>query len=232
MKNLSKLVAFMVCLVGFITTTIAGQAMIFDNPGLIVYKDGNRIYGFYDAETKRFSCYFLFFQNSSGTLKSDVEGYSRISLMTFVPHDGASLIFESRDKFFDIRGALYRNESEWIIHTDQGQAGCENAAGGFIFEPSDLAASRFNVESSIDSIGVRMVKRKTYFFDRENSKFFKRSSYLTRMNSVVVIQNQGPYSQVRFSDPRLYAQSYGRVTVGWVRSDDLINPFPTAAGRD
>jgi hypothetical protein len=33
----------------------------------------------------------------------------------------------------------------------------------------------------------------------------------------------------KIADPRLDDPSYGRVTIGWVRSADLVDPFPTNA---
>lgn len=116
-------------MLGVSVSGFAGEAIFFDDPGLVGYRDHGRIYGFYGAENKKFSCAFFFFQDESGLNRPDVNGYADTGLLTFVPGDN-SFEFSDRDKLFDIKGDLYRSEDEWVIKTSTGQAGCENSTGG------------------------------------------------------------------------------------------------------
>lgn len=208
---------------------VAGEAVIFDDPGLVGYRNNGPIYGSYSAENEKFSCSFLFLQNTS-QIFPDHGDYTDTKLLTFVPSDH-SFEFSNRDKSFDINGDLYRNEDEWVIQTSSGQAGCENATGGFTFDVGSEEASRFHIKGKIPAIGIRIVKRKSYLYNYRDGYFLARKSYLAKWNVVVALKSSREFSLVRFTDPRLDVESYGRVTIGWVHTADLVDPFPVANER-
>ncbi|MFP6561189.1 hypothetical protein WJ542_23210 [Paraburkholderia sp. B3] len=228
MINLSKIFTGAVFALAMAARGFAGEAILFDDPSLIAYRDDGRIYGLYDAQNEKFSCNFLFFEKSDGTSNSVIDGYTDTKLLTFIP-DGDSFEFSNRDRDFDIDGDLYRREDEWIIRTSSGQAGCENSAGGFIFKLGSMEAIKYHIARKFSSSGIRIVRSKTLLYDRRGKEFFTRRGYLAKWNAVVVLESQKQYSLIRFSDPRLNVESYGRVTTGWVHTSDLVNPLPPEA---
>jgi hypothetical protein len=169
----------------------------------------------------------LFFEEDIASKVEEDKGYSTTKIFTFVPGND-SFLFLNRNKTFDIPGNLYRRENEWIIKTSSGQAGCENATGTFIFDRDDSNAVTYVVRKKIPAIGIRLVKSKSYIYDYRDSKFFIRKRYLTKWNGVVVLQARDQFSYVRFADPRTNGTSQGRITTGWIRTVDLVNPFPAA----
>ncbi|MBB5408624.1 hypothetical protein HDG34_002561 [Paraburkholderia sp. HC6.4b] len=228
MINLSKFLIGVAIILGGAAPGFAGEAILFDDPSLVGYREGGRIYGFYDAENEKFSCSFLFFQDDKGSHSLDIDGYTDTKLLTFVPGNG-SFKFSNRDKSFDIRGDLYRNGNEWVIKTSSGQAGCENATGGFIFDLGSMEAAKYYAVKKIPAIGIRLVNGKSSLYDYRDGKFLAKKSYLTKWNVVVILETHNQFSLVRFADPRLNVESYGRVTTGWVHTSDLVNPFPPAS---
>jgi hypothetical protein len=228
MKNLNNFLAFWFLILGC-EWAFAGQAIIFDKPGLIAFRDANGIKGFYDQENKTVSCYFFFFEKKDNNGASD-KGWSTTEISTFSPNlDSPS--FSGRDKIFDISGNLYRRNDDWIIKTLSGQAGCENVAGSFIFDRDDFRADTYSIEREIPAISIRILRGKTNFFDYKDGRFIKKRSYLIKGNSVIVIQVQDQYSLIRFTDPQMDVENPGRVTTGWIRSADLVDPFPLAPQR-
>ncbi|REE24184.1 hypothetical protein B0G71_7486 [Paraburkholderia sp. BL27I4N3] len=225
MRNLNKIIilALLTCLC---RSTVAGEAIIFDQANLLAFSDSGRVAGFYDSEDNKFSCYFLFSQNSEEDEKvQNVQEYSVTKMLTFVPSD-SSLEFEERYKQFDIQGLLYRKNGEWIIRTSRPQAGCGNATGVFEFDPPDIRAENYIESKRIPATGIRLVNTKTFFYDLRGGKFIARKGYLTKSNGVIVLRTYGQFSYVRFADPRANATDSGRVSTGWVRSANLVNPFP------
>lgn len=227
MTSLNKFIVFLALNLCVSVSGFAGEAILFDDPGLIGYRNDGRIYGFYGAVNSKFSCMFFFFQDENSSRPS-INGYTDTGLLTFVPSE-KSFEFSDRDKTFDINGDLYRSGDEWVIKTSTGQAGCENSTGGFIFNLGSLQAARYYVVKKIPAIGIRLVIRKSYLYDFHDEIFSARKSYLTKWNAVVVVEARGQFSLIRFSDPRLNAKSYGKVTTGWIHSEDLVDPFPLAS---
>ncbi|MDH6152281.1 MULTISPECIES: hypothetical protein [Paraburkholderia] len=225
MKNLSKLIIWAL---PFIFSHVAwcGRAIIFDRPELISFDDGRFLNGYYDSRDNRRSCVFLFSQ-VGGEVDGRPQPYTKIKILTFVPKEN-NFSFDGRNRFFDIKGELYRRGGAWIIRTDEGQAGCENALGAFTSFPADKVGGEiFSVTKKIPAIGIRLVSRKSFFYDFRDEQFIVRKGYLTPGDGVVVLQTHGKFSYVRFSDPG--PDTNGRVTAGWVYSADLVNPFPAAS---
>jgi hypothetical protein len=227
MMNLNRFFVAVALMFGVAAPSVAGEAILFDDPSLVGYRNGALIAGFYDAENEKFSCSFFFFQDNKGPNFPDIGDYTDTKLLTFVPSDG-SFEFSNRDKSFDIEGDLYRSGDEWVIKTSSGQAGCENSAGGFIFNLGSEEAVRYYVKKKIPAIGIRIVKDKSFLYDYRDGNFIAKKSYLTKWNVVVALETRNQFSLVRFADPRLDVKSYGHVTIGWVHSADLVDPLPAA----
>ena len=101
-----------------------------------------------------------------------------------------------------------------------------------MFAPgADPGAHIYRVQKEINAIGIRLVKEKSYFYDYSGAEFSRRKGYLTKWNGVVVLKTRGQFSYVRFVDARLDAASLGRVTTGWIRTADLVDPFPATANH-
>ncbi|MGF6607140.1 hypothetical protein OKW45_002040 [Paraburkholderia sp. WSM4175] len=228
MINSNKFIVSIAGLYLSIASAYAGKAVLFDQPNLIGFRDGEVVSGFYDGENAKFSCLFFFFQNGRESQTSKATGYTETKLSTFAPGEN-SFEFSNRDRTFDIDGNLYRRENEWIVKTATAQAGCENATGTFTFDPNDFRATSYYSEKEIPAIGICLVKEKSYLYDYHDGKFTMRKGYLTKWNGVIVLQTHDQFSLVRFADPRMNVENPGRITTGWVHSADLVNPFPAAS---
>lgn len=224
-KKIAKLSILFVCYFSF--SSMAGTALIFDSPNLLALEQGGGMVGFYAARNEKFSCDFLFFSNQDGRRHQAVIGYRETELLAFI-QSGKRMIFAQRDRDFDVSGVLYRDGDRWVLQTDVEPAGCGNAMGGFGFAPSTRSINNFYVEKRIRAVGIRTVIRKSYLHEKTATSFSRRKAYLTASDNVLVLQERDGFSYVRFSDPRSYVANPGAVTLGWVRSTDLVNPFPPA----
>ncbi|GAB2868298.1 hypothetical protein GCM10027093_00020 [Paraburkholderia jirisanensis] len=223
MTNLTKLCA--AAMIFHCTWAWAGEAIIFDRPGLTGYRENNEISGMHAMENGRFSCIFFFFEDKSVPSTIHEDGFSETKIMTFGPNE-KSFLFEDRDKIFDIPGKLYDKDRHWIIKTATAQAGCETSAGVFTFDRHSLSARTYTIADEIPAIGIRLVKKKSSLYNYKNGKYVIRRDYLTKWDGVIQIKIQGNFSYVRFVDARADAKTFGRVTTGWIHSTDLVNPFP------
>ncbi|MGN6804763.1 MAG: hypothetical protein ACTHJZ_02335, partial [Trinickia sp.] len=158
----------------------------------------------------------------------DKDGFSDTKISTFTP-SGKSFLLDDRDKTFDIDGDLYRKGGDWIIKTSTAQAGCENSAGTFIFDRDTSDAITYSITQEIPAIGIRLVKSKSYFYDYISGRYVVRKGYLTKWSGVVVLKTQDDFSYVRFVDPHIDAKTSGKITTGWIHSNDLVNPFPLSS---
>ncbi len=226
MNNSSKSIALLFVASLSSSLSFAGEAIIFDHPGLIGFHDGSSVSGFYDSRNAKFSCSFLFAEDRGKSDAKDVDDYIATPLLTFVLGE-KSPSFANRNKAFDIKANLYRRDDEWVIQTEAGQAGCENAAGTFTFGPKDYRSVSYRVTQQVPAIGIRIAKRKTIFYDNRDGKFVARKSYLVYGDGVVALKTQGDFSYIRYvgAGPR----GEGRITFGWVRTADLVDPFPKSA---
>jgi hypothetical protein len=93
------------------TCANAGEALVFNDPGLTGYKEGSTIAGVYSSVSTRFSCFFIFFQTRPTSNTTNEYGFSDTEIFTFVPGND-SLTFEDRNKRFDISGNLYRRDEK------------------------------------------------------------------------------------------------------------------------
>ncbi|WP_175713503.1 hypothetical protein [Burkholderia ambifaria] len=226
MKNSNKSVALFFVASLLMQSSFAGEAIIFDQPGLIGFRDGNSVSGLYDSRNATFSCSFLFMEDRGKPDAENVGDYIATPLLTFVLGE-KSPSFVSRNKTFDIKANLYRRDDEWVIQTQAGQAGCENTTGTFTFSPKDYRSVSYRVTQQVPAIGIRIAKSKTILYDNHTGKFVARKSYLVYGDGVVELKTQGEFSYIRYvgTGPRFE----GRVTFGWVRTGDLVDPFPKDA---
>ncbi len=222
MPNLNKYLAIIFLVL--YKMAFAGDVIIFDKPSLVAYSDNFKISGLYSASDGKRSCVFLFFATKSDVNIVDDEKFSSTRIYTFLPGGNGSFKFSDRNGDYDIDGILFRRSDEWIIKTLKTQAGCGNAEGDFAFNPDDIRSTSFYIKSKVQAFGIRMVKAKTFFYDRRAGKYISRKGYLSTRDGVVVLRTHDAYSYVRYSDPGPNAN--GRVTTGWIRSADLENPYP------
>jgi hypothetical protein len=227
-RNIHSLIRTLLCVIS--AHAMAGTALIFDSPNLVVYKQKSNVFGFYAAENEKFSCDFLFVSNHDGKQHPAAAGYNPTELLTFVQSDGKYL-YDQRDPDFDVRGVAYTTENEWILHTDIEQAGCGNAMGIFSFSAPDAPAFRYYITKKIQAVGVRTVTRKSFIYDKRSGTPIRIKGYVTNGDNVLVIHEKNGFSYIRFFDPKTYVNDPGKATYGWVHSTDLVNPFPPAVGQ-
>ncbi|MEC5407847.1 hypothetical protein VOM14_20045 [Paraburkholderia sp. MPAMCS5] len=228
MRNLSKTFVFFL-LATSSCEVWSGQAFSFDKPGLVSFEDHGAISGYYNVSDGERSCTFLFVSAGGEINDPSKSPYSEVKLLTFVPREN-SFSFSERDKSYDISGTLYRRDGTWIVRTDEGQAGCENSLGSFMSSRSDKVGGEiFSVRRTISATGIRLIGRKTYLFDLKRGRYVAKKAYLTKWDGVIVLQTHEPFTLVRFADAKSNVANPGKVTTGWVRSADLVDPFPPTA---
>jgi hypothetical protein len=224
----SNKIVFSGLLLFFLQSASGAEGIIFDNSGIIAVETNGAITGYYDAEDEKKSCSFLFVQIGTETEPPAVSPYSETKLLTFNPTEN-DFTFSGRNRSFDIAAVVYKMDDAWIIRTDVAQAGCENALGSFVSYPSDKVGGQiFSEQKRVPAVGIRLIGRKSFLYDLRGGEFKARKGYLTKWNGVLVLQVRDRFSYVRFADPRVYVANSGRVTTGWVRSADLVDPFPPA----
>jgi len=130
--------------------------IVFDHPHLIATTSSKGIRGYYNAQHQilHFSCSFLFKETSR---QSD----STIAINSFPIKSGT--------KEDDVPGRIWERNGEWIIQTDEPQAGCGNAAGTFNKGPDDDHPARYAIVKKISAIGIRVVLRTTKLNDKSGS---------------------------------------------------------------
>lgn len=225
LKRANKFLATFILFFSLSQIVLAGELIIFDNPNLVIVRSNDRITGYYGAVEGDKSCEFYLFGSTNDLHKASGE-YSYFEIQTFAT-EWKRFSYAERDRDFDINGRIYRNGSDWIVQTSNEQAGCGGAVGIFAKGLNDKSF-RFSEESHISAIAIRVVRRKTFFFDRKRNYFIERVGYLTENDNVVLLEQQGKYSRVRYVNPYFFSSNSGAVTNGWVRSADLVNPFPPA----
>ncbi len=206
-------------------SVFAGSAVLFQQPYLVAFVNSNRVTGIYSRIGENGSCYFLFYGVFDGKYPGKA-GYSAFRINTFLSGDG-SLDFEDRDKDYDIDGYLYKKYEGWILRTVSPQAGCSSAQGIFSADPPDVSAQEFFTSSEVPALGIRLVTKKSRLHDIKGGKFIVKNSYLVSGDAVVVLKVSGEFSYIRYvnTGPKFD----GRVTFGWLRSKDLVDPFPRGA---
>nr|WKF55912.1 hypothetical protein HUO10_000356 [Paraburkholderia busanensis] len=224
MKNSRKIAYIFLFSFASAGSVFAGNALIFNDSGLIGFREGRAVFGIYDSRNATFSCRFLFIEDRDAPKKSNVENYTDTSLLTYVLSE-KSFEFSNRNKLFDISADLYRRDNEWVIQKKSGQAGCENSAGTFTFGLKDLQSVTYYVTQEMPAIGIRIVSGKTRFYDIRGGNFVPEKSYLVDGDAVVELKTKGDYSYIRYVGMKPTAE--GHVTFGWLRTNALVDPFPS-----
>ncbi|WP_308142564.1 hypothetical protein [Burkholderia pseudomallei] len=207
--------------------SVAGTLVTFDNPMLLAMKADGKVFGYFGVENDQFSCLIFFVQGDAKT--TDGAGYQKHDVATFtLDYSHAHFTYDKRDRTFDIPGAVYEHGDEWILQTSEEPPGCANIAGPFEGGPGTPDAQRFVVSAQTPALGIRVVTRKTHFFDKAWDAFKQRKGFLVDGDVVVVTEQSASYAHVRYVNPSAMASHPGEVTTGWVRAADLENPFPAS----
>lgn len=194
----------------------SAQTLIeFDNTAMIAIKDGDKIFGVFDARQPKefkpnFSCSFFF--------KSIKKTNNEYQLLTFFTNSS----FQDRDTDSDIKGVLIIKDSKWFLHTNEFHGGCASGIGeNFIAKSTDPFPAQFSVKKRSKSVGIRLVSRKAYFFKRsQDGDFTSSSRYLVDGDSVAVLKEEEAYSFIQYSKP-----DTSKITKGWIMNSDLTDPF-------
>lgn len=231
MININKIVigsALTLVIAMFAKISVAGIVTIFDDLNFVTYKSGTELSGFYHSRDGMFSCGFLFHNRDEVILKSE-GGVTEVRVMTFdfVPHS-PKYTYEQRDPRSDIEGTIYLDGDKVSLKTDSPHGGCQSAAGMFDSSPGERGASTYSEVRSIDAIGIFAVGKKTFLYNGAGSS--RSSKYLLPGDLVVAIRRLRGYVFVRFVNPdsQIDESDSKRVATGWVRSADLVDPFPPA----
>ncbi|WP_128841563.1 hypothetical protein [Burkholderia catarinensis] len=224
MIHLSKKLLFATTLL-VSSAAFAGSAVLFQQPYLLAFVSSNHVSGIYSRIGENGSCYFLFYGDLDKKYP-DRANYSTFKINTFLSGDKL-LDFSNRDKDYDIDGYLYKKDEGWVIRTVSPQAGCSSAQGIFSADPPDIAAKEFFTSNEIPAVGIRLVTNKSSFYALKGSEFIAKNSYLVNGDAVVVLKVRGEFSYIRYVDTG--PKFDGRVTFGWLRSKDLVDPFPHRA---
>lgn len=205
----------------------ASSLLVFDSPSLMAIESGNSLRGYYGALEKGVSCMFFFTANTKSTTKTSDGVYSILDVKTYAL-SASQFRYVDRDAEWDIPGQLYVMGDQWIIETSLEPPGCGGAVGFFHRGPSDQDATRYYITKKIRAYGIRVVKRKTFFYGKRGHSFAITNGYLTPGDVVGVLTQNGDYSLVRYTNPDFFNAVPGKVTSGWVRSTDINDPFPQA----
>ncbi len=194
----------------------ANTLLTFDNSHLVALKSSKGLVGYFNIEHQvlNFSCSFLFKETNRQT-------DSMVAINSF-PIDLKG--FTNRNKDDDIPGRIYISKGEWIVQTDEPHAGCGGAVGSFKEGPNDEYPTRYSIVRQIPAIGIRLVLNKTGLRNKNGNNITERKGYLIKGDVVAAIEIEGELTRIRYVHP-----ATGKVTIAWVESSDLIDPFAEVA---
>jgi hypothetical protein len=210
----------------------AGVATTYDEMNLVTYRSGDDIVGYYRAHNEVFSCSFLFMANARVGMKEDGEtNVLRMQTFNFTPHKN-TFAYAQRDPRAEITGTLYLFDNEIAIKTDRPHGGCQSAAGLFNAAPGERGASQYSAAKRFNAIGISISTRKTYFYDRPGAG--KRRQYILAGDLVTLLSRRNDYLYARYVNPDMGIDETDprKVVYGWLRSGDLMNPFPTSPASE
>jgi len=206
--------------------SLAGELTVFSDPGLVVLQSGKDLFGYYVAIEGGRSCEFFIVKSPDAKWTSNRDGSSFLKIKTFSLGFG-ELRFTQRNSEFDTSGQIVRKSDEWTLQTDVEPPGCGSAVGVFA-KKDGILPYRFFTEHTLRAIGIRVIAKKTFLYNKAGNSYVKRHGYLTQNDTVALLAEEGEYSSVRYFDPNYFSESIGKVTTGWVHSADLVDPFPPA----
>jgi len=227
MKNIVNVIKIATVAYAFLLSGLssAGVASIFDDPYLVTVETGGNIIGYYASENDRFSCTFLFMGNLNKIKNEPSSNFNILNIKTFnIDFYASHYRYSQRDKNWDIPGNLFIRGNELILKTEAPHGGCNSVAGLFNGGPGDAGVVQYSKRKKINAIGIGVVNKKTFFFDKAGSE--KRKGFLVVGNIVVILSRRSDYSYVRFTNPSFMISNPGETTMGWIKTNDLEDPFP------
>jgi len=205
----------------------AAELLIFDSPNMIVLNDRRGMVGYYGSVEGNKNCEFFFYQIGESSVREE-EYYGRnINSFSFA-FPPKSYRFQDRDRRFDSVGKVYDLKDQRIVRIDNPAPGCVGwAVGSFGKGPGDKDAVRYVIENKSEAVGIRALSRKSNFYKKIGQNFDRTLAYLVEGDVVVVLSALSNYSYVRYANPDSFSE--GRITTGWMRTADLVDPFPATA---
>ncbi|MFM0018220.1 hypothetical protein [Paraburkholderia azotifigens] len=203
----------------FYQSAMAGIISLYDESRIITFSNGHKTYGHYAAHNELFYCEF-FFMSDGPVHDSD----KTIPIQTFdLNYRKNKYTYSRRESDSSIQGALTKQGSAITITTENPRGGCQSAAGLF----SDGGVPYTEVKR-IAGLGFGVATRKTVIYI--NPDEIKKRGYLLAGDTVAVIKQKNNYSYVRYVNPDMLIEDDDKrhITTGWVRSTDLVDPFPPA----
>lgn len=196
-------------------SSIAETLFIFDNSHLIAATSNQGIVGYFNTEHQilNFSCSFLF----KGTGR---QAESEIKINSFPIQDKG---YRNRNKEDDIPGKVFIRNGEWIIQTEESHAGCGGAVGSFDEGPNDDHPTRYAVIKEMPAIGIRLVLKKSKLLIKDGKSIKERKGFLVNGDVVAAIETQDEFTRIRYVHP-----ASGKITLAWLKSNDLGDPFVEA----
>lgn len=214
----------------------SGSLTIYDDVAFVTYRSGDDIYGYYFARENQFSCGFMFFANASLGEK-DEAGVSALKLKTFdfVPYKEPSkgvFSYDQRDPRASIAGTLYMSKDAVGLMTDTPQGGCLSVAGIFSAPPGTRGAQQFEPKKELKAIGIGVASRKTFIYKKAGG--VREGRYLVLGDFVAVLAREGNYYYIRYVNPDMMIDDADprKVSLGWVHSSDISNPFPSSLKQE
>ncbi|CAM2150134.1 hypothetical protein ABLT15_25300 [Paraburkholderia tropica] len=205
----------------------AGVATIYDDPGFVTYQSNNNFRGFYRGSLGMFSCGFLFF--GKGDLfepRGSENSIFKIATFMAIPNSGR-FKYEQRDPRADIGGRLYVTANKIAITTDSTHGGCLGVAGFFDAPPGQRGVIEFSQENKMEATGIFVIGKRVLLFKNPDRR--ESIGSLLSASLVIALRRKGQSVQVRYVNPDLQIDDENprKKIIGWVRSMDLVDPFPS-----
>ncbi|MFL9961341.1 hypothetical protein PQR02_09555 [Paraburkholderia sediminicola] len=205
----------------FCRFAMAGVISLYDESRFLTFSDGQKIYGLYSAHNELFYCNFLFMSEKSVRDRDEIVPIETFSL----DYKNHRYTYTQIGHISSIRGVLSKNGNTITISTEKPQGGCQSAAGLF----SGDGGLPYTEMAKISGMGIGVINRKSFIYQNPNS--INKRGYLLPGDMVVVINKKDNYSYIRYVNPDMLIEDDDKrhVSTGWVRSADLVNPFPAAS---
>jgi hypothetical protein len=215
----NKLPRLVGCVLGFLLcqSVMAGIIFLYDESRVVTFSNGHKIYGHYVAHNELFYCEFFFM--SDGPVRDSDQ---IIPIETFdLNYRKNKYTYAQRESDSSIRGKLTRQGPIITISTEKPRGGCQSAAG--LFSDGGLP---YTEVKRMAGLGFGVANRKTFIY--QNPDEIRKIGYLLAGDTVAVINRKNGYSYVRYVNPDMLIEDDDKrhITKGWVRSTDLVNPFP------
>jgi hypothetical protein len=198
---------------------ICGEISIYDETHVITFNDAGEIYGFYSAHNEKFFCSFFFMSTDKLRAHQD----SLITIETFdLNYHKQQFNYSQRDNDSSIKGNLSMKDGQINIRTNTQRPGCDSAAGGLF----DTGGLPYTVKTKVSGLGIAVATRKTFLY--EGPGLGGKHGYLAAGDAVAILNRKDGYSHIRYFNPDTLIEENDKkkIVTGWIRSVDLVNPFP------